>query len=112
MKVCLGPSSTSTEIWWCHTVRTQVGLEHSPYQARLLNQNIPSLWKAWICFVASNFSSEAAAELYILPLQALVVGTQEAPHGTHVALLGGLMDVLASGHAPNPLGAAGRGTAR
>ena len=26
MKVCLGPSSASTAIWWCHTVRTQVGL--------------------------------------------------------------------------------------
>ena len=47
-----------------------------------------------------------------LPLQALGVDTQEVPHGTHVALLGGLMDVLASGHEPNPLGAAGRGTAR
>ena len=26
MKVYLGPSSASTAIWWCHTVRTQVGL--------------------------------------------------------------------------------------
>ena len=26
MKVCLGPSSASTAIWWCHTVRIQVGL--------------------------------------------------------------------------------------
>ena len=33
----------------------------------------------------------------ILPLQALRVGTKEVPHSTHVALLGSLMDVLASG---------------
>ena len=65
-----------------------------------------------MCFVASNFSSEAAAEESIRPLQALGVDTQEVPHGTHVALLDGLKDVLASGHRPNPLGAAGRGTAR
>ena len=65
-----------------------------------------------MCFVASNFSSEAAAEESIRPLQALGVDTQEVPHGTHVALLGRLMDVLASGHEPNPLGAAGRGSAQ
>ena len=67
----------------------------NPYEARL-HQNI--------CY-----GSEAAA---ILPLQALGVDAEEVPHGTHVALLGGLMDVLASGHEPNPLGAAGSCTAR
>jgi hypothetical protein len=40
-----------------------------------------------------QLSSEAAAHK-IRGLQAL---GQEVPHGTHVALLGGLMDVLASG---------------
>ena len=60
-------------------------------------KKIPSLWKAWICFVAPNFSSEAAAEVYILPLQAIGVDAQEVPHGTHVVLLGRLMYVLASG---------------
>ena len=85
----------------------------NPYQARLLDQNIPSLWKAWITgslifSEVSNFSSEAAAEeVLTLPLQALGVDVEEVPHGTHVALLGRLMDVLASGHEPNPLGAAG-----
>ena len=91
MKVCLGPSSASTAIW------------------------IPSLWKAWITgslifSEVSNFSSEAAAEeiFVTLPLQALGVDVEEVPHGTHVALLGRLMDVLASGHEPNPLRAVGR----
>ena len=56
----------------------------------------------------SNFSSEAAAEVSALPLQALGVDTQEVPHGTHVALLGRLMDIRASGHEPNPLRAVGR----
>ena len=80
-------------------------------------KNIPSLWKAWITgslifSEVSDFSSEAAAGKFLtLPLQALGVDAQEVPHGTHVALLGRLMDVLASGHEPNPLGAAGRGTA-
>ena len=54
--------------------------------------------------------------VFILPLQALGVDAEEVPHGTHVALLGGLMDVLASGHEPNPLklleGARLVGTAR
>ena len=126
MKVCLEPSSASTAIWWCHTHSQDpsrpIGTYWNPFQARLLDQNIPSLWKAWITgslifSEVSNFSSEAAAELpaaadSILPLQALGVDAEEVPHGTHVALLGGLMDVLASGHEPNPLGAAGRGTAR
>ena len=62
-----------------------------------------------MCFVASNFSSEAAAEASIRRLQALGVDTQEVPHGTHVALLGRLMDVLASGHEPNPLGSCWKG---
>ena len=74
------------------TVRTQVGLvEHSPCQ------NLPSLWRAWICFVASNFSSEASAQRVSVPLQALGVGTKEVPHGTDVALRGRQMDVHASG---------------
>ena len=77
-------------------------------------KKIPSLWKAWITgslifTEVSSFGSEAAA---FIPLQALGVDAEEVPHGTHVALLGRLMDVLASGHGPNPLGAAGRGTAR
>ena len=76
-------------------------------------KNIPSLWKAWITgslifTEVSNFSSEAAADVSALPLQALGVDAEEVPHGTHVALLGRLMDVLASGHEPNPLGAVGR----
>ena len=58
-----------------------------------------------------DFSSEAAAQVSALPLQALGVDVEEVPHGTHVALPDGLMDVLASGHEPNPLGTAGRGSA-
>ena len=71
-------------------------------------KKIPSLWKAWITgslifTEVSNFSSEAAAgEVLTLPLQAPRVDAEEVPHGTHVALLDGLMDVLASGHEPNP----------
>ena len=78
---------------------------------------MPILWTAWITgsvifSEVSNFSSEAAAVevFFILPLQALGVDVEEVPHGTQVALLGRLKDVLASGHEPNPLGAAGRGT--
>ena len=73
----------------------------------------PSNWKAWITgslifSEVSNFSSEAAAEaVFTLPLQALGVDVEEVPHGTHVALLGRLMDILASGHEPNPLRAVG-----
>ena len=50
----------------------------------------------------SSFTSEAAAEESTLPLQALGVDTQEVPYGTHVAILGRLMDILASGYEPNP----------
>ena len=56
-----------------------------------------SIWKAWICLVASNVSSEAAAETAILSLQALGVDAKEVPHGTHVAVPDRLMDVPASG---------------
>jgi len=71
----------------------------NPYQV--------GLWKAWITgslifTEVSNFSSEAAAAASIRPLQALGVDAEEVPHGTQVALLGRLMDVLASGHEPNP----------
>ena len=83
-----------------------IGTYWNPYQARLLDQNIPSLWKAWITgslifTEVSSFGSEAAA---FIPLQALGVDAEEVPHGTHVALLGRLMDVLALEHEPNPLG--------
>ena len=67
-------------------------------------KKMPILWKAWIRSPdhssspkVSNFSSEAAAEVSALPLPAPGVDTQEVPHGTHVALLGRLIDVLASG---------------
>ena len=95
MKVCLGPSSAS-------------------YQARLLDP-IPSqkarITGSLIFTEVSSFGSEAAAGEVVTPLQALGVDAEEVPHGTHVALLGRLMDVLASGYEPNPLGAAGRGSA-
>ena len=69
-------------------------------------KKIPSLWKAWITgslifTEVSSFGSEAAAQVcFILPLQCLGVDAQEVPHGTHVALLGSLTDVLALGHEP------------
>ena len=44
MKVCLGPSSASTAIWWCHTVRTQVGLLEP-----LPNQTSPKHTKLMEC---------------------------------------------------------------
>ena len=82
-----------------------------------LAKKMPILWKAWIRSPdhssspkVSNFSSEAAAEVSALPLPAPGVDTQEVPHGTHVALLGGLKDVLASGMTrAQPLGSCWKG---
>ena len=62
-----------------------------------LLEPLPSLTSPKTYQAYGRRGSEAPAEASILLLQALGVDAEEVPHGTHVALLGGLKDVLASG---------------
>ena len=64
MKVCLGPSSASTAIWWCHTVRTQVGLLE-PFPS-LTSPKHTQFMEGVDLLRNSSFGSEAAAH-FILP---------------------------------------------